>query len=172
MASATILTYDRTNATHNATDLTPTSSSPTDEITLLNSIFGQPFYELTNSNTTGSEIISLSPPVTKDSYSGQGFMQGVGNITEQGTYVSTYFPHGYISDGEGMIFSEDGQFITFTAKDIGFSDSEGNFMYKGAMIFNSNETTGELANLDKRIGLYITWEDDNGTSWSKTWLWE
>jgi hypothetical protein len=41
--------------------------------------------------------------------------------------------------GEGMIFAENGLFLTFTAKDTGLADKEGNFIYKGAMIFDSNE---------------------------------
>jgi hypothetical protein len=38
-----------------------------------------------------------------------------------------------------MIFAENGLFLTFTAKDTGLADKEGNFIYMGAMIFDSNE---------------------------------
>jgi hypothetical protein len=168
LANATVPTHN----TINTTDVT-TSFSLSKEVALLNSIFGEPFYERTGSNSTSSEVVSLNPPVTKDSYTGRGFIQGVGNVTDQGTYISTYFPRGYTSLGEGMIFSEGGQFVPFTAKDIGFSNSEGDFMYKGAMIFNANnETSGELTSLDNQIGLYIIWDGNNGTAWSKTWLWQ
>jgi hypothetical protein len=74
--------------------------------------------------------------------------------------------------GEGMIFAENGQFLTFTAKDTGLADKEGNFIYRGAMIFDSNEMSGQFADLDNQIGLYITWAGNNGTVWSKTWLWQ
>jgi hypothetical protein len=163
---------DNTTNITDVTTMTTSSFSPLKEITVFNSIFGDPFYERTSSNNTGSEVVSLSPPVTKDTYSGRGFIQGVGNVTDEGTYVSTYFPRGYVSEGKGMIFSEDGQFVTFTAKDTGFADEEGNFMYRGATIFKSNEKSGELANLDNQIGLYITWDGNNGTTWTKTWLWK
>jgi hypothetical protein len=59
--------------------------------------------------------------------------------------------------GEGMIFAENGQFLTYTAKDTGLADKEGNFIYKGAMIFDSNEMSGQFADLDNQIGPYITW---------------
>jgi hypothetical protein len=171
IASATVPTLNNTNTTDVRTT-TNASFSLSKEIASLNSVFGEPFYERTSSNNTGSEVVSLSPPVTKDTYSGQGFIKGVGNVTHQGTYISTYFPRGYTSVGEGMIFAENGQFLTFTAKDIGLADREGNFIYKGAMIFDSNEISGQLADLDNQIGLYITWAGNNGTVWTKTWLWQ
>jgi hypothetical protein len=71
-----------------------------------------------------------------------------------------------------IIFSEDGQFVTFTSTDTGSADGEGNFMYKGAIIFDSAEPVGIFSKLDNQIGLYITWSGNNGTNWSKTWLWE
>ena len=64
--------------------MTNASFSISKEIASLNSVFGEPFYERTSSNNTGSEVVSLSPPVTKDTYSGQGFIKGVGNVTIRG----------------------------------------------------------------------------------------
>ena len=172
IANSTNLIQNVSNLSNNLTILTPSFFNHSQEIAAFNSIFGKPFYELTGSNNTGSEILSSNPPVTKDSYSHQGFMQGIGNVTEQGTYVSTYSAKGYVSEGEGIIFSEDGQFVTFTSTDTGSADDEGNFMYKGAMIFDSTDPVGVFSKLDNQIGLYITWSGNNGTNWSKTWLWE
>ena len=172
IANSTNLIQNVSNTSNNLTNLTPSSFNHLEEISAFNSIFGKPFYELTGSNNTGSEVISSDPPVTKDSYAHQGFMQGIGNVTEQGTYFSTYSAKGYVSEGEGIIFSEDGQFVTFTSTDTGSDDGEGNFMYKGAIIFDSTEPVGIFSKLDNQIGLYITWSGNNGTNWSKTWLWE
>ena len=172
IANATNIIHDTTIGSDNLTDATITSFSPAKEIDAFNSILGKPFYELTSSNNTGSEVISLNPPVTKDSYTHEGFMQEVGNVTEQGTYVSTYSAKGYVSEGEGIVFSKDGQFVTFTSADTGFADEKGNFMYKGAMIFDSTDPSGAFSKIDNQIGLYITWSGVNGTNWSKTWLWE
>jgi hypothetical protein len=104
-----------------------------------------------------------------DSYAGYGSVVRVGNVTEQVTIIPTFLLRGHTGEGKGMIFSESGQRLTFKAKDAGFVDSEGNIMYRGAVIFNSNETTGQMTDLDNQIGLYITWNGINGTNWSKTW---
>ena len=170
-ASATV-TMDNTINTTDVRTMTSSSFSPSKEITVFNSIFGEPFYERTSSINTSSEVVSLSPPVTKDTYSGRGFIQGVGNVIDEGTYVSTYFLRGYVSEGNGMVFSEDGQFVTFTAKDTGFAVREGNFMYRAATIFKSNENSEELANIENQIGLIITTDGNNGTTWTKTGLWK
>ena len=172
IANSTNSIQNVSNTSNNLTNLTQDSFNHSEEIVAFNSIFGKPFYELTSSNNTGSEVLSSNPAVTKDSYTHQGFMQGIGNVTEQGTYVSTYSAKGYVSEGEGIIFSEDGQFVTFTSTDTGSADAEGNFMYKGAIIFDSTEPVGTFSKLDNQIGLYITWSGNNGTNWSKTWLWE
>lgn len=172
IANSTNLIQNVSNVTSNLINLTPSSFNHSQDIVAFNSIFGKPFYELTSSNNTGSEVLSSDPPVTKDSFTHQGFMQGIGNVTEQGTYISTYSVKGYVSEGEGIIISEDGQFVTFTSKDTGSADDEGNFMYKGAIIFDSTEPVGIFSKLDNQIGLYITWSGNNGTNWSKTWLWE
>jgi hypothetical protein len=75
-ASATV-TMDNTTNTTDVRTMTTSSFSHSKEITVFNSIFGEPFYERTSSNNTGSGVVSLSPPVTKDTYSGRGFIQGV-----------------------------------------------------------------------------------------------
>jgi hypothetical protein len=172
IANSTNQIQNVSNISNNLTNLTPSYFNHSEEIAAFASIFGKPFYELTSSNNIGSEVLSSNPPITKDSYTHKGFMQGIGNVTDQGTYVLTYSAKGYLSEGEGIIFSEDGQFITFTSTDTGFADGEGNFMYKGAIIFDSTEPVGIFSKLDNQIGLYITWSGNNGTNWSKTWLWE
>lgn len=172
IANSTNLIQNVSNVSSNLINLTPSSFNHSQDIVAFNSIFGKPFYELTSSNNTGSEVLSSDPPVTKDSFTHQGFMQGIGNVTEQGTYISTYSVKGYVSEGEGIIISEDGQFVTFASKDTGSADDEGNFLYKGAIIFDSTEPVGIFSKLDNQIGLYITWSGNNGTNWSKTWLWE
>ena len=60
------------------------------EINTLTSAFGSPFYELTVSKDTGKEVIRIDPEQTKDSYIAHGNMNGIGNVTEDGTYISTY----------------------------------------------------------------------------------
>ena len=73
IANSTNLIQNVSNTSNNLTNLTPSSFNHSEEISAFNSIFGKPFYELTSSNNTGSEVLSSDPPVTKHSYAHQGF---------------------------------------------------------------------------------------------------
>lgn len=139
------------------------------EINKLTSAFGLPFYELTDAKDTGKEVLSIDPQQTKDSYIAQGNMTGIGNVTEYGTYVSTYSSPEISSTGKGMIVQND-NVATFTAEDTGKYDSDGNLLLKGAMFFQSDDK--KMETIDGKVGLYLYWKDTNGTDWTKTWLWE
>ncbi len=89
---------------------------PTREINTLTSAFGLSFYELTDSKDTGKEVVSIDPEQTKDSYIAQGNMNWIGNVTEYGTYISTYSSPAISSIGKGMIVQND-NVATFTAED-------------------------------------------------------
>ena len=50
---------------------------------------GEPFYVLNDSKDTGNEVVNLEPPLTKGSYIAQGYMKGIGNVSEHGSYITT-----------------------------------------------------------------------------------
>ncbi|HET8793306.1 MAG TPA: hypothetical protein VFM31_05900 [Nitrososphaeraceae archaeon] len=131
--------------------------------------FGKPFYELADSKDTGKEVVSIHPQQTKDSYIATGNMSGIGNVTEYGTYISTYSSPSISSTGKGMIVQND-NVVTFTAEDTGKYDRFGNLLLKGSMFFESD--SDEMKSIDGKVGLYLYWKDANGTDWTKTWLWE
>lgn len=135
----------------------------------LTSAFGSPFYILNDSEFTGNEVLSLEPQKTKDTYMANGFMQGIGNVKEEGTYVSTYKPDKIISTGIGFII-KDNHRATFTAEDTGKIDSQGNIFLKGTMYFESGDPI--MSSINGHIGLYLYYKDQNGTDWTKTWLWK
>jgi hypothetical protein len=165
-ADATTRSLDNINATviNNTAFVDPIS-----QVTVMTSAFGEPFYELNDSKDTGNEVISLEPPQTKDSYIAQGYMQGIGNVSEHGTYVTTYSSPIISSVGKGLIFKDD-HVATFTAQDTGRSDNDGNRFLKGTMLFQSDDI--EMASINGKVGFYLYWKDINGTDWSKTWLLE
>lgn len=176
-AGATTLSQDDSNIT-TATPTTATTTSTLNntiihdsvrEINTLTTAFGLPFYELTDSKDTGKEVVSIDPEQTKDSYIAQGNMNGIGNVTEYGTYISTYSSPAISSIGKGMIVQND-NVATFTAEDTGKYDSEGNLLLKGTMFFQSDDK--KMESIDGKVGLYLYWKDSNGTDWTKTWLWE
>ena len=177
-ASATTLTQDNSNITTstpttaaaNTSTLNNTSHHDSvQEINKLTSAFGLPFYELTDAKDTGKEVLNIDPQQTKDSYIAQGNMKEIGNVTEYGTYISTYSSPEISSMGKGMIVQND-NVATFTAEDTGKYDSEGNLLLKGTMFFQSDDK--KMESIDGKVGLYLYWKDTNGTDWTKTWLWK
>lgn len=181
-AGATTLTQDNSNITTATSTTTTTTAAdttstlnntinhdPTREINTLTSAFGLPFYELTDAKDTGKEVVSIDPEQTKDSYIAQGNMNWIGNVTEYGTYISTYSSPAVSSIGKGMIVQND-NVATFTAEDTGKYDSEGNLLLKGTMFLQSDNK--KMESIDGKVGLYLYWKDSNGTDWTKTWLWE
>jgi hypothetical protein len=109
------------------------SHDPISTVAAMVTAVGEPFYELTDAVDTGKEVVSLDPQQTKDSYVAQGYMVGIGNVTEHGIYVSTYSSPSISSTGKGMIVQGD-NVATFTATDTGEYDNEGNLFLKGRCI--------------------------------------
>ena len=161
---------DDDNTNSNATkSIERDTHDPDTVVTKMEAAFGKPFYELTDSKDTGKEVVSINPQQTKDSYIATGIINGIGNVTEYGTYVSTYSSPSVSSTGKGMIVQND-NVATFTAEDTGKYDSAGNLFLKGSMFFKSKNE--EMKSIDGKVGLYLYWKDVNGTDWTKTWLWE
>src|SRR5215218_7421902 len=144
-------------------------ADPATQVTAMTAAFGEPFYVLNDSKETGNEVVSLEPPQTKASYIAQGYMQGIGNVSERGTYVTTHSSPIISSVGKGLIFKND-HVATFTAQDTGRSDNEGNRLLKGTMLFQSDDM--EMAGINGKVGFYLYWKDSNGTDWTKMWLLE
>jgi hypothetical protein len=138
----------------------------------MNSAFGEPFYVLGNSQDLSSQVLKTNPLETQDTYRVNGTMKGVGNISETGTYVSTYRPGTLHSVGSGTLSTSNGTATaTFTAADQGQQDANGNLLYKG-IVFYRAEPTGKLGFLDNKIGLYVYWQNTSGNDWSKVWEWK
>jgi hypothetical protein len=144
-------------------------ADPVSQVTAMTAAFGEPFYVLNDSKDTGNEVVNLEPPQTKGSYIAQGYMQGIGNVSERGTYVTTYSSPIISSVGKGLIFKND-HVATFTAQDTGRSDNEGNRLLKGTMLFQSDDM--EMAGINGKVGFYLYWKDNNGNDWTKMWLLE
>ena len=158
-AGMTTLTQDNLNTTSTAATVAATSTLTNTfyhdsdrEINTLTSAFGSPFYELTDSKDTGKEVVSIDPEQTKDSYIAHGNMNGIGNVTEYGTYISTYSSPEVSSTGKGMIVQND-NVATFTAEDIGKYDNAGNLLLKGTMFFQSDDE--KMESIDGKVGLYL-----------------
>jgi hypothetical protein len=78
-------------------------------------------YSANKSMFLGSKNISLTPyRMTETHYSDQGFLKGVGNVTNNQTFISTYLSNELLQGrGNGTFETPDGQSITWISSDIG-----------------------------------------------------
>jgi hypothetical protein len=109
-----------------------------------------------SANTTkflGSKNISLTPyRMTEEHSSDQGFLKGVGNITNNQTYISTHLSDELIqSRGNGTFETPDGQSIAWISSAIG-RPVDGRWVFHGIILFNNTQSES-LSLLNNSIGL-------------------
>ena len=109
-----------------------------------------------NENTTtflGSKNISLTPyRMTETHYSDQGFLKGVGNVTNNETYISTHLSHKLVqSTGNGTLETPDGQSIAWIYSGIG-KPVDDHWVFYGIRLFNNTQNES-LSLLNNSIGL-------------------
>ena len=109
-----------------------------------------------NENTTkflGSKNISLTPyRMTEEHSSDQGFLKGVGNVTNKQTYISTHLSDELIqSRGNGTFETPDGQSIDWISSSIG-RPADGHWVFHGIILFNNTQSES-LSLLNNSIGL-------------------
>jgi hypothetical protein len=80
-------------------------------------------------------------------------MKNVGNVTNNMTFINTYFPDNSIQGkGNGTIKTEDGQTIDWISSDIGILSNNG-YTFQGIILFN-NTNSEKLSFLNHAIGIY------------------
>jgi hypothetical protein len=109
-----------------------------------------------SSNTTtslGSKNISLTPyRVSEERASDQGFLKGVGNVTNNQTYISTHLSDELIqSTGNGTFETPDGQSIAWISSAIG-RPVDDRWVFYGIRLFNNTQSES-LSLLNNSIGL-------------------
>jgi hypothetical protein len=109
-----------------------------------------------SSNTTkflGSKNISLTPyPMTEERSSDQGFLKGVGNVTNNQTFISTHLSDELIqSTGNGTLETPDGESIAWISSAIGRLVDD-RWVFYGIRLFN-NMQSESLSLLNNSIGL-------------------
>jgi hypothetical protein len=138
----------------------------------LTSFFGSPIYQETSHKKVGSVTVNTDPMQTQDSFNATGILNGVGNITDLGTFVTTHLDKSNsTSIGKGNFTTIDGEIANYTGHDVGKTDDNGIETYKGIQIFESNPE-GRLGFLDNVIGLYVYKYWPNGTASGIIWDWK
>ena len=99
---------------HFGTDLLAQTPQPNVNERVLHLDVADSIYSANNqSKFLGSKNISLTPyRMTEGHWSDQGFLKGVGNVTNNQTYISTYLSDELVqSTGNGTFETPDGQSI-------------------------------------------------------------
>ena len=91
--------------------------------------------------------------ITEVHYSDQGFLKGIGNVTNNQTYIGTYLSDGLRqSKGNGTFETPDGQSVAWIYSAIGRSVDDGRWVFHGIILFNNTQSES-LALLNSSIGL-------------------
>ena len=91
--------------------------------------------------------------MTETHYSDQGFLKGIGNVTNNQTYIDTYLSDKLIlGTGNGTFETSDGQSIAWISSGIG-KPVDGRWVFYGIMLFNN--TQSESLSLLNITSLYI-----------------
>jgi hypothetical protein len=101
----------------------------------------------------GSKNISSSPyRITEERAVDQGFLKGVGNVTNNQTYLSTHLSDKLIqSTGNGTLETPDGQSIAWITSSIG-RPVDGSWVFYEIILFNNTQSK-PLSLLNSSIGL-------------------
>ena len=90
--------------------------------------------------------------MTETHYSDQGFLKGVGNVTNNQTYVDTYLSDKLIQGtGNGTFETPDGQSIAWISSGIG-KPVNGRFVFYGIRLFNRTQSVS-LSLLNNSFGI-------------------
>ena len=110
-------------------------------------------YSANTSNFLGSKNISLTHyRMTEGHYSDQGFLKGVGNVTNNQTYIDTYLSDKLVqSTGNGTFKTPDGQSIAWIYSGIG-KPVDDRWVFYGIRLFNTTQSES-LSLLNNSIGL-------------------
>lgn len=110
-------------------------------------------YNTNTSEFLGSKNISSTPyRMTEERFSEQGFLKGVGNITNHETFINTYISDELLQGkGNGTFETLDGEKITWISSDIGRS-VDGEWVFYGIMLFNNTQSE-PFSLLNNTIGL-------------------
>jgi len=133
--------------------LAQTKPSVSEHVTLPLNI-ADVIYSANKTMDLGSKNISLTPyPVTEERAFDQGFLKGVGLITNNQTYRSAHLSDKLIqSTGKGTFETQDGQSIAWITSSIG-KLIKNHWVFYGVILFN-NTNSKSLSFLNNSIGIH------------------
>src|SRR6185312_6086324 len=125
----------------------------------------KPVYQAIISSFFTSQNISSKPfTITKEFVLEKGVMKNIGNVTNNMTFINTYFPDGSVqAKGNGVIKTKNGQMINWISSDMGTFKNKG-YTFEGIVLFNSTNNQ-KLAFLNNKIGIYKESPEIHRTLW-------
>lgn len=133
-----------------------------------------PLYESIAGKLTGIRILNDTKlHKTEVSFTENGTMSVIGNVTNTGTFLETFRSNETIfGQGRGIIMSTgNGEFINWTSYDLGQISPDKSERYRGIILFDAL-SNGTFDFLNNTIGLYTTDVGSNGSSMRQIWLWK
>ena len=112
-------------------------------------------YNANTSKSLGTKNITLTPyRTTEEHYFEHGFLKGVGNVTNNQTFMNTYLSDKVlVGRGNGTFETPDGQKINWRSSDLGRSIGNNNqWVFYGILLFN-NTNSKSLSILNNSIAL-------------------
>jgi len=115
---------------------------------------GDSIFNANTSITLGTKNISSTPSrITESDFSDKGFLKGVGNVTWNQTFISTYLSDKLLEGkGNGTFETPDDKSIAWNSSDIG-RQVDGHWVFYGIILFNKTQSE-PLSFLNNRIGFY------------------
>ena len=155
---------------HSSVDLLAQTPQPSanEQVTLPLDV-ADSIYSANTSKFLGSKNISLTPyRMTEEHASDQGFLKGVGNVTNNQTFIGTYLSDELVqSRGNGTFETPGGQSIAWISSSIG-RPVDGQWVFYGIILFNNTQSES-LSLLNNSIGLS---KDTAGNEPHYIWLLE
>lgn len=130
-----------------------------------NLTLADPFYEGTSAKLLSQTVLGTTSnglPQIELTTVQDATMEGVGNVTNLGTWTITYKTTNIAyTTGKGVITADNGDMATWTASDVGRADDKGVITYRGLIFFDSTNssssaTSGKLSFLDNLEALFVT----------------
>jgi len=132
-----------------------------------------PLYHSNIGKVTSIKMLNVTGfPRTEVSFTENGTMVGIGNVTNIGTFLETNKSDKTISgQGRGIITTIDGDLVMWTSYDLGQINSVNGEKYRGIIFFDA-VSKGKLDFLNNAVGLYTSDVGSNGSSLRQIWQWK
>jgi hypothetical protein len=115
-------------------------------------------------------VLATNPPKVEVSFEDSGKMLGVAT-NGFGTYTSVVRPDGSIlGEGQGVMFTADGELISWTGSGQGKFGPGGSISYRGILYFQT--ASQKLARLNSAPGVFEYETDPEGKTRNKVWEWK